>query len=116
MSDPWCSPDDCPSTICNGPHVNHTCPNGDIVTSLIGDSTPCPFCGWVPDVGSTSADFDTGTDLTPEQYVIKALRIRLLHSRDGWDSNTQFARGAKSAYTLAVQTLNDLCRSQGVTL
>lgn len=24
----WCEPDDCPASICNGPHVSH------------------PFCGW----------------------------------------------------------------------
>lgn len=72
----------------------------------------CMGCGH-SDVMS-AADSDTDTALTPEQYVIKALRIRLLHSRDGWASDTQFAKGAKSAYTLAVQTLNDLCQSQGV--
>lgn len=41
----WCKVDDCPAAICNGPHVSHTCPNGDLVTQRYDDPTPCPFCG-----------------------------------------------------------------------
>jgi hypothetical protein len=42
----WCEPDDCPAAICNGPHVSHIC-GTDVVTSRVGDKTPCPFCGRV---------------------------------------------------------------------
>lgn len=42
----WCEPDGCPSTICNGPHVSHHCPNGDLVTVRFDDTSPCWFCGW----------------------------------------------------------------------
>lgn len=41
----WCLVDDCPSTICNGPHVAHTCPNGDTVTVRFDNNEPCMFCG-----------------------------------------------------------------------
>ena len=47
MNMTWCVPDDCPASICNGPHVTHRCPNGDLVTRHATDRTPCPFCGWV---------------------------------------------------------------------
>lgn len=43
----WCAIDKCPPTICNGPHVSHHCPNGDLVVSRYDDVTPCPFCGAV---------------------------------------------------------------------
>lgn len=42
----WCGPDDCPATICNGPHKQHTCPNGDVVTMHVDDPGPCPGCGY----------------------------------------------------------------------
>ncbi len=46
---PWCEVDYCPASICNGPHVSHHCPNGDLVTTHIDAAieTPCPFCGWI---------------------------------------------------------------------
>lgn len=43
----WCEPDNCLATICNGPHVAHHCPNGDLVVSHRDDHSPCPFCGHI---------------------------------------------------------------------
>lgn len=44
MSNDWCEADDCPSIICNGPHVEHRC--GDsIVTARFDNDEPCPYCG-----------------------------------------------------------------------
>lgn len=45
MGAAWCDVDDMPASICNGPHVSHRCPNGDLVTQRFDDPTPCPFCG-----------------------------------------------------------------------
>lgn len=39
----WCEPDDCPSSVCGGPHAEHVCTNGDRVVALPGAS--CPSCG-----------------------------------------------------------------------
>jgi len=44
----WCEPDECPASICNGPHVSHTCENGDVVTVRFDNVEPCPFCGRKP--------------------------------------------------------------------
>jgi hypothetical protein len=63
----WCEPDDCPASICNGPHVSHTCPNGDVVTKRADDPTPCPFCGDAPAVKETS-----------KHYSVQSARIRRL--------------------------------------
>lgn len=40
----WCEVDDCPSSICGGPHVEHTCLNGDKVLHRFDDESPCPWC------------------------------------------------------------------------
>jgi hypothetical protein len=45
----WCEPDNCPAAICNGPHVAHHCPNGDLVVTRFDYADPCPFCGWKKD-------------------------------------------------------------------
>jgi hypothetical protein len=59
----WCGVDDCPSSICNGPHVAHVCSDGSIVDQRYDNPESCPFgCGWEPpasgrpitDEGSTS--------------------------------------------------------------
>lgn len=44
----WCEVDDCPASICNGPHISHHCPNGDLVSQRYDNPAPCPFCGWTP--------------------------------------------------------------------
>lgn len=43
--EPWCWPDGCPASICNGPHVSHACDDFTYVTMRVGSPTPCPFCG-----------------------------------------------------------------------
>jgi hypothetical protein len=42
----WCIVDDCPSTLCNGPHLEHDCKNDTRVTVRYG--TACPICGFTP--------------------------------------------------------------------
>lgn len=40
----WCVVDECPASICCGPHVSHECERTD--GSIIGKpDQPCPFCG-----------------------------------------------------------------------
>ena len=42
----WCGIDAAPAHICNGPHVAHLCPNGDLVTVRFDQADqPCPGCG-----------------------------------------------------------------------
>lgn len=43
----WCIEDGCPSGICNGPHVAHTCPesNGDTIVVRFDNAEPCLWCG-----------------------------------------------------------------------
>lgn len=43
----WCDVDDCPATICNGPHLSHACRDGSTVTTRFDNPDPCPFCGHV---------------------------------------------------------------------
>ncbi len=46
----WCIVDDCPAAICNGPHIGHYCPNGDLITQRYDNPSPCPMkdCDWKP--------------------------------------------------------------------
>ncbi len=52
MSLDWCYVDDCPAMICNGPHIQHRCPNGDMVAQRWDNSADCqnPDCNWQYDV------------------------------------------------------------------
>lgn len=61
---PWCEVDDCPSSICNGPHINHTCWNGDVVTHRYDDKTPCPWCDG--DEEASGDDMDGADPFTEE--------------------------------------------------
>lgn len=51
-NDGWCEVDECPSAICNGPHVAHICSDGARVDQRYDNPEPCPFgCGWKPATG-----------------------------------------------------------------
>lgn len=55
----WCVVDDCPSYICNGPHIAHVCSDGARVDQRFDNPEPCPFgCGWEPCLTGASRGTD----------------------------------------------------------
>lgn len=62
------------------------------------------------------ADFDTDIALTPEQWVIKHLRARLVERCGSLVSGTtEMGVGMFVGYDAAIGLLDALCESQGVT-
>lgn len=61
MTEGWCEVDDCPVNICNGPHVEHFCPNGDRVVQHFANPEPCPFCGAAPAASQPASPPGEGT-------------------------------------------------------